>query len=110
MGKDIRISSISKEYVKVPVRGFESGSVVDPTGFTTRLAFTTENVEPLESDWITGEWETWPTSSEEFYLARALVGPGSSLELTDGQYDIWVNIQTPTEDIRKRADGRLIVT
>lgn len=103
----IRISSISKEYVKVPVRANSVGEDQNPTQFAVSMAFMEDGSEPELSDWVTSDWETWP---DNFYMARCLVGPGSNIELTNGKYDIWVRIVTPQEDVKRYIDDRLVVT
>ena len=102
----VRISSLTKEYVKVPARGEVAGGPANLAQYTLKMAFPAEGNEPEVTDWVNGDWETWP---DDFYMARVLVGPGSDKALPDGNYDVWINVVTPSEDIKRRVD-RLVVT
>lgn len=85
---DLEISSLSVQYVKVPVRATVNGQPHDPTGDVVQIAIVGHDVTPAPADWHTGSWETTPQGE---YLARLLVGPGQ-LPLAVGFYDVWVKI------------------
>lgn len=101
----IRLSSLSLEYVKVPVSATESGQAVDPTDLGVEMAFTTNGNEPAAEDWRAGDWETAGSK----YLARCLVGPAGAIELDDGAYVIWLRVTADPEIPVKRV-GALVVT
>lgn len=100
----LRLSSLSTEYVKVPVSIKVNGAVVNPTSYVVKMAFKTSG-EPIEADWKTASWETAGTT----YYVRCLVGPSGDVTLADGSYDIWLRI-TGAPEIPVRTIGRLIVT
>lgn len=112
----LRISSLSKEYVRIPIATLDdTGALTDPTGNTVTVAFTTgEDTEP--SSFTAATWETSEEVQVEVggtlvntpYKARILVGPGA-LVLTDGEYTAWVKIAAGTE-IPVIAAGRVIVS
>lgn len=119
----LRISSITVEYVRVPVAALDDeGVLYDPTEDTVEIAFTTgEDVEPESAEddgdgWQAAEWETselvtlnvGATSVVTPYKARLLVGPGG-LVLEDGDYTAWVKV-TSAPEIPVRAAGRVIVS
>ena len=73
-----RISTLSLEYIRVPVKARRAGVAYDPTSDTVYLAITPKP-EVNASDqyneptvWATGSWDTEGTR----YLAKATVGPG----------------------------------
>jgi hypothetical protein len=102
----IRISSLDREFLKIPVLADEAGVPVNPTGLPVQIAFTGLNTEPVEGDWKTGSWETAGPN----YFARIVVGPGSAVVLADGVYQAWTRIGNvgDTERPVKKA-GKVIV-
>lgn len=107
----VTMSSLSKEFVKVRVSGRRAGSVIDPTVYTVEFAFTTASVpatEPEAADWVSGSWET-DTSQEEHYYARCLIGPSGTVELDDGDYDVWLRLDDTLEQPVRHV-GRIIIT
>jgi len=101
-----RISFLSKEYVRAPVRARRNGSAYDPTGATVELALmrkpgditgTTPSDpynDPAEADWQTGSWET----DGSRYLARATAGTGGTLAPSErGIYQLWVRVTASPE-------------
>jgi hypothetical protein len=102
----IRISSLTKEYVRIPVAAREAGAVVNPTGLPVQLAFVGPNTEPVEGDWKTGTWETDGPN----YFARVVVGPGTTLILADGVYAAWIRIGNAGDTERPvKLAGKVIV-
>lgn len=100
------ISTVSKEYIKVPVAYTVAGVVSDPTALVVELAFPLKDVDPVTGDWKTGSWE----SANARYWARLLVGPGSTFgALARGDYDVWVRV-TATPEVPAMKAGRLQVT
>jgi hypothetical protein len=104
----LKISSLSKEYVRVPVSATESGQPVDPTGDTVEMAFKTSG-EPSGGDWKAASWETDNSVSPVVYYARCLVGPGGTVTLADGTYDVYVRV-TDSPEIPVTNVGKLVVT
>lgn len=98
----IRLSSLSLEYVKVPVVATEDGGEIDPTAYDVEMAFMPEG-EPEEADWASGDWETAGTR----YLARCLVGP-TGVILADGTYNIWLRI-TGSPEVPVKRVGTLVI-
>lgn len=101
----IKLSVLTKEYLKVAVRAVESGVVTDPTTNTVQFSFPLEGVTP--SVWTSGSWETAVTSTGNIYSGRILVGVGTSVA-SIGQYDVWIRITGGTE-IPTRRVGLLVL-
>lgn len=90
----LRISVLSKEYIRVPVEATVAGAPYDPTADVVSFAFTQAG-DP--TSWTTGTWETDTTTSPSTYLARVLVGPGG-LVVAAGRWNLWMKI-TDTPEI-----------
>lgn len=84
----LKIPSISKEYVKVPI----TEGPADLTDLDVKLAILPDGQIPTGADWKTGLWIG--TS------AALLIGPGSTFgALTRGlKYGIWVQIIDDPEE------------
>lgn len=93
MSSLLEISVSSLQYVKVPVTATVNGAAYNPTSDQVQLAFVTIGDDPAGSDWVTGSWET----ASGTYYARALVGPGGTVELAKGRYQIYVKITDSPE-------------
>lgn len=89
----LTISSLSLEYVCIPVAASANGRTVDPTDLVVEFAFLTTSAEPTGSDWKPGTWEDLGGA----YLARCLVGPGGDATLANGTYYVWVKVTDSTE-------------
>jgi hypothetical protein len=122
--RHLRISSLSTEYVRIPVATLDdAGALADPTGDGVEIAFTTgEDIEPGSIDdegdgWEPADWETSELVTVDVgatrvatpYKARLLVGPDYGTLLDDGEYTVWVKVTTGSET-PVRAAGRLIVS
>jgi hypothetical protein len=103
-----RIDSTSKEYVRVPVEATNNGLVVNPTADTVEMAFPAVTVDPAGGDWKAATWETDSTGTPVRYWARCLVGPGGTVTLAVGLYDVWVRI-TDAPEIPVKKSGQLEV-
>lgn len=104
-----QISSLSLQYVKVPIIAFAAGVEYDPTGDDVVMAFMTDGDQPTSGDWKTATWETASGAGETvIYLARALVGPAGVITLTAGEYRVWVKI-TDSPEIPVLVSDILIV-
>lgn len=87
------MSVLSKEFVKSRIKAYEDGVPVNPTGDTVEMAFEPYDADPVALDWKSAEWET----AGDVYFARCLVGPGGTVTLTVGLYDVYVRINGSTE-------------
>jgi hypothetical protein len=74
------ISSLSLEYMRVFVKHARGTEPVE-------IAFTTPGVEPGPADWKTA---SWAEAKDKGAVAQILVGPGGTVTLTDGTYQVWV--------------------
>jgi len=81
-----RISSLSREYVLVFVRGARG---VEPV----HMAFVRAE-EPTEDDWVPAEWANVTPQGAD---AQVLIGPGGAIQLEDGTYQVWVRVTTALE-------------
>lgn len=98
-------SSISLEYVRVPISATVSGASIDPTGDVVAFAFMRPGHAPTSGDFVAGTWET--AGSE--YLARCLIGTGGAKVLTPGLYRIWIKV-TDSPEIPARDVDSLTIT
>lgn len=103
-GQPPTFSNLSTRYVKCVVSTQENGIQSDPTTGTIEFAFVEDDIEPISGDWVSGSWET--TSDE--YLGRCLVGPGGSITLAAGSYDVWVRF-TKTPEVVSEKIGYLVI-
>ena|SRR5579859_1813147 len=104
------ISSLSNEYVRVPIAATNAGAVVDPSTDTVVLAFVAEGATPVSGDWKAGTWEldTTTTPTTTFY-ARALVGSAGVITLAAGVFDTWVKVSdNPEAPVKKAGPLRVI--
>lgn len=90
----MRISSLSKEYLLMPVTA--SVNVLDDT---VQWAFTDPSVDP--TSWTAGDWDADGK-------ARILVGPGGAVTLSKGLRDVWLKI-TDSPEIPVRRVGQITV-
>jgi hypothetical protein len=104
----LTISSLSKEYVRVRVAAKNAGAVVNPTADVVEMAFTLADAEPTTPDWKTASWETDAATEPDTYFARCLVGPGGTVTLADGTYQVWVRV-TDSPEIPVKKSGVLVV-
>jgi hypothetical protein len=105
----VRMSSLSKAFVRCQVFAEEAGLPVDPSALPVRMAFPVEPEEPISGDWAAAAWEVDPTGPLPVYYARRLVGPGSATVLTNGSYGIWVEVTSGTELVVEKG-GVLLIT
>lgn len=91
----LEISSLSRQYVKVPVAAKLAGAVVNPTADVVTMAFPVHGSDP--ATWLAATWETDATSTPATYLARCNVGPGGTVTLAAGTYDVWVKVTDSPE-------------
>lgn len=105
---DVRLSTLSREYVRVQVSATEAGSPVNPTADTVQMAVTAAGVDPT-TEWATASWETEVTATGTKYYARIQVGPSSTVgQLAVGNYEIWVKV-TDNPEVPVAQVGRLAI-
>ena len=90
-----RASSTSLEYYRVTVTPSPDE---DPTGLPVRFAFPSAGQAP--ATWFAAQWE----SGGPPYVARLTIGPGGDVVLTEGAYDVYVEITETPEVVRFLAD------
>jgi len=96
----VSVASTTKEYLLVPVT--EDGATPNPAyGVEIAILVVGAKEEPESGDWVIAAW--FGSS------VRILIGPGTSFVLSNGYYDVWVRITTPSEIPVRRA-GRIRVT
>jgi hypothetical protein len=68
---------------------------VNPTGDTVQMAFLAvpPPTQPTSLQWNTAAWQSTSTP----YIALCLVGPGGTIQLTAGQWYVWVKITASPE-------------
>lgn len=100
-------SSLSLQYVQIPVTATVGGNPLNPTSDTVQFAFTVNTgspVNPVSGDWKAGSWDgAQPRPPGNAYLAQCLVGPGGTIALTPGVYSMWIKVldspETPVIDV-----------
>lgn len=102
---DIEMSSQSRQYVKVPVTAKLAGVLLNPTTDVVKMAFSPMGSAP--STWTSATWETDSTTTPATYLARMMVGPGGTIQLARGTFDIWVQVTDNPEIPVLRSLSRL---
>ena len=105
----VTISSLSTQYVQVPVRVWSQGVPYNPTGLTVQMAFVSGWSGPTDDDWNTASWASTSTVNG-FYLAQCLVGPGSgAVDLAVGTWNVWTLVEgDPEEPVQ--VSGTLTIT
>lgn len=102
----VKIHSLSKEYIKVPVSVEVNGADYDPTGDTVEFSFTTFADDADPTAWNIGDWETDPGPPIRYY-GRVVIGTGGVV-LAVGKYHVWVRI-TDSPEIPVRLVGVLTI-
>ena len=93
------IPASSTEYLRVPVT-LPAG--VDSTATPVRVAVVAHRDNPADSEWHAADW----AGSN----ARVLIGPGTDIELTAGDYRVWINLDPPGSENVVRKAGILTIT
>lgn len=91
----MQVSTLSKEFVRIPVTAIVDGAIVDPTGDAVQVALVAVGAQPQSTDWQAGDWETAGTQ----HYARLLQNPGKAA----GVYDVWLQITDSPEVIVRKA-------
>ncbi len=99
-------SVLSKQYVRVPVIVTVNGQPYNPSADVVQMAFTAPGVKPVSGDWQVALWEIDATRG--LYWAACLVGPGGTITLTVGSWDVWIKVFDTPETPSERA-GTLVI-
>lgn len=94
------IPASSTEYLHVPVTVTPAGTSL--TGVPVKVAVVAHRTNPAADEWRTASWNDG--------TARVLIGPGSDLTLTPGDYRVWITIDPPGAENIVRRSGILTVT
>lgn len=101
------IPATSLEYVFVSVTATVNSAAYNPTVDSVQFAFPATGGQP--ATWYAGSWDSNPLPGTSTYTAKCLVGPGGTVQLTQGSYDVWVKI-TDNPEIPVRQVGLLGIT
>jgi hypothetical protein len=93
------IPASSTEFLHVPV-AIPAG--VDAGATSVRVAVVAHRDNPGDTEWHDAE-----LSGSD---ARILIGPGSGITLTAGDYKVWINLDPPGSENVVRKAGILTVT
>lgn len=104
----IFVSSLSTQYIQIPVRAFSQGLPYNPTSDTVQMAFILGGV-PDTDDWNTASWASTSTISG-YYIAQCLVGPANGgVPLAIASYLTWLKV-TDSPEIPVINAGTLTIT
>lgn len=102
----VQMSSASLQYLTVPMNVTKDGAPYNPTGDNVQFAFLLNIAgTPQSSDWVSGSWDSYPNYNYP-YVAKCLIGPGGTTQLSVGLYVIWVKI-TDSPEIPVLIAGQL---
>ena len=105
----MRVSALNLSLIRAKVTVREAGALVNLTPDVVQLAFPVHDVAPVGGDWKAAAWETDATANPTNYYARTNVGPGGTVTLVAGLYDVWVKLTHGTEVPVLRCDEPLEV-
>jgi hypothetical protein len=104
------MSQLATMYYLVSVAAIKSGSAYNPTSDTVQFAFMPSAQQvPQTSDWRTGSWDTDTSNILYPYSAKCLVGPGGTVTLGLGTYQVYVKI-IDSPEIPVLIAGQLQIT
>ena len=69
----------------------------NPTGDDVKFAFVGSEGLTDAATWYNGSWETRGNPQRPKYFAMCLIGPGGTVALPIGSYNIWVKITDSPE-------------
>lgn len=90
------VPSVSLEYLHIPVTGATGAQPVE------LAVIDAGTEEPAAGDWM-------PADAWDGTTAKLLIGPGGTLELTDGTYRVWVRV-TASPEVPVIRSGLLRIT
>lgn len=105
----MRISALALQYVPAQVVLRESGVYPNISTDAVRMAFPVAEVAPIAGDWKAATWETDATTVPTRYIARCNVGPGGTVTLAAGLYDVWVEVTHAPELVKIQTREKLEV-
>lgn len=103
----VAMSSLSRAYLRCDVDLDRDGAAVDPTSpaLPVEVALPQAGVAP--SAWWAAAWEA---DGRGGWRARLLVGPGGTVTLAAGAYDVWVRVTySPEVPVARAADALRVV-
>lgn len=100
-------SSLTTEYVIVPVNAVDDGVVISPTSDAVQFAFTIGyGIKPTV--WYGASWDPNPVQGI-WYNAKCLIGPSNGgVVLIPGTYTVWVKV-TSNPQIPVKQAGTIVV-
>lgn len=102
----------SLEYVWQQVNATRiDGTVINPTSDTVQMAFVPQPTSGPPPDPVPGQLNTaiWGTGPGPTYWAGCLVGPGGTIQLTQGSYVIAVKV-TDNPEVPVKWGWTLLIT
>lgn len=104
---DTVISSLSTEYIQVPVQAIVNGAPYNPTSDTVYMAFVPVGSSNYPVTWYQGSWSTTVQGN---YLAQCLIGPlNGGVVLPVGYYVVWVKV-TDSPEVPVKPSGTVQIT
>ena len=104
----VTISSLSTQYVLVPVRAYSQGLPYNPTSLTVQMAFISGWGKPSGASWNPASWAS-VSAVNGYYLAQCLVGPlDGGIPLAVGTWNVWLQV-TGLPEIPVLVTGTLTV-
>ncbi len=92
----VTVSSLSTQYVLVPVRAYSAGLPYNPTSLEVQMAFLVSG-KPGLSDWNAASWVS-ASAVNGVYYAQCLVGAqNGGADLPIATYDIWLQVTASPE-------------
>jgi hypothetical protein len=105
----VTISSLSTQFVQVPLRAFVGGAAYNPTADTVAMAFIAGWAKPTALQWNTAQW-AWTTAVNGYYAAECLIGPlNGGVPLAVGTYNVWLRV-TDSPEVPSIVCGTLTIT
>ena len=102
------LSSLSTQYVLVPIRAYYQGQPYNPTALPVQMAFISGWAKPGGGDWKTASW-AWTTAVNGYYAAQWLVGPTGTATLAVATYNVWTWVEGVSEQ-PIQTSGTLTIT
>jgi hypothetical protein len=85
-------SQASRQFVRAVVTPIVGGQPYNPTADVVAFAFTEPGASALGVQWFSAEWASSESTGSGGYLAQCLVGPGGTVQLAPGSYQVWVMV------------------
>lgn len=85
------VSAASREYVPASVTATVAGSPYSPIADPVDFGFTSIGAA-APTLWYPGLWDAAPNPGTSTYTAQCLVGPGGTVTLAQGEYQVWIRV------------------